>query len=161
MSYEITYRKASLDKHDIDIAVDMMKKLCIYQKMEDLSMINDDNMRKLLGDNAGRGIITYVDGKPVAFMYYYYNYPMLIGEKCIYIDCLYIEEEYRHLGLGSQILKHIANIALDEGCRRLEWLCLTWNTPALNMYEKIGAKTMDNVSLHRVYYDELVDLSGR
>ncbi len=161
MSYEITYRNATLEQQDIELAIDMMKKLCIYQKMEDTSMINEENMRKLLNDGAGKGIIAYVDGKPAAFMYYYYNYPMLIGEKCIYIDCLYIEEEYRHSGIGSHILKYIADLALDEGCRRLEWACLTWNQPALNMYNKIGAKTMDNISLHRVYYDELVALAGR
>ena len=96
MSYEITYRKATLEKEDISLAIDMMKKLCVYQKMDDTSMINEENMRKLLSDGAGSGLITYVDGKPAAFMYYYYNYPMLIGTKCIYIDCLYRELQYLH-----------------------------------------------------------------
>ena len=161
MSYKITYRAATLDKEDISLAVDFMKKLCVYQKMDDTSMINEDNMKGLLSDGAGKGLIVYADDKPAAFMYYYYNYPMLIGTKCIYIDCLYIEEEYRHSGLGTQILQYVANMALDEGYRRLEWACLTWNQPALDMYEKIGAKTMDNISMHRVYYDELVRLAGR
>lgn len=161
MSYKITYRAATLDKEDLSLAVGFMKKLCIYQKMDDTSMINEDNMKVLLSDGAGKGLIVYADDKPAAFMYYYYNYPMLIGTKCIYIDCLYIEEEYRHSGVGTQILQYIANMALDEGCRRLEWACLTWNRPALDMYEKIGAKTMDNISMHRVYYDELVKLAGR
>lgn len=161
MSYKITYRAATLDKEDLSLAVGFMKKLCVYQKMDDTSMINEDNMKVLLSDGAGKGLIVYADDKPAAFMYYYYNYPMLIGTKCIYIDCLYIEEEYRHSGVGTQILQYIANMALDEGCRRLEWACLTWNRPALDMYEKIGAKTMDNISMHRVYYDELVKLAGR
>ncbi len=160
MSYEITYRNATLDQKDIDLAVDMMKKLCIYQKMEDTSMINEENMRKLLADNAGNGIFAYIDEKPVAFMYYYYNYPMLIGDKCMYIDCLYIEEEYRHCGVGTDFLKHISRKALDEGCGRLEWLCLTWNTPALDMYDKIGAKKMDTVSLHRVELETIVKLAN-
>lgn len=159
MSHEITYRNATLSANDIELAVDMMKKLCIYQQMEDTSMINEDNMKSLLGDNAGNGIFAYIDGKPVAFMYYYYNYPMLIGSKCMYIDCLYIEEEYRHCGVGTDFLKYISRAALDEGCGRLEWLCLTWNTPALDMYDKIGAKKMDNVSLHRVDLETIVSLA--
>lgn len=161
MSYEITYKHADRSKEDIDIAVEFMKKLCVYQKMDDSSMINEENMVKLLAEGAGKGLIAFVDDKPVAYMYYYYNYPMLIGTKCIYIDCLYIEEEYRHLGIGTQILKYVANMALDEGCRRLEWMCLTWNKPALDMYDKLGAQKMDNISLHRVYYDNLVKLAGR
>lgn len=159
MSHEITYRNATLNAYDIELAVDMMKKLCIYQQMEDTSMINEDNMKSLLDDNAGKGIFAYIDGKPVAFMYYYYNYPMLIGSKCMYIDCLYIEEEYRHCGVGTDFLKYISRAALDEGCGRLEWLCLTWNTPALDMYDKIGAKKMDNVSLHRVDLETIVSLA--
>lgn len=161
MSHEIIYKYADHSKKDIDIAVDFMKKLCIYQRMDDTSMINENNMIKLLSEGAGKGIIVYVDNKPAAFMYYYYNYPMLIGEKCIYIDCLYIEDEFRRLGIGTKILQYIANLALDEGCRRLEWACLTWNIPALTMYDKIGAKRMDNISLHRVYYDELLKLAGK
>ena len=159
MSHEITYRNATLNAYDIELAVDMMKKLCIYQQMEDTSMINEDNMKSLLDDNAGKGIFAYIDGKPVAFMYYYYNYPMLIGSKCMYIDCLYIEEDYRHCGVGTDFLKYISKVALDEGCGRLEWLCLTWNTPALDMYDKIGAKKMDTVSLHRVDLETLVSLA--
>ncbi|MDO5415281.1 MAG: GNAT family N-acetyltransferase [Bacillota bacterium] len=160
MSYEITYREATIDDKDIYLAVDLMKKLCIYQKMEDTSMINEDNMRKLLADNAGNGIFAYIDGEPVAFMYYYYNYPMLIGNKCMYIDCLYIEDGYRHCGVGTDFLKYISRKALDDGCGRLEWLCLTWNTPALDMYDKIGAKKMDTVSLHRVDLETIVKLAN-
>jgi len=159
MAYEIIFKNATLEESDIELAVDMMRKLCIYQKMDDTSMINADNMKKLLSENAGNGIFAYIDGKPVAFMYYYYNYPMLIGNKCMYIDCLYIEEEYRHCGIGSDFLKHISSIALEEGCGRLEWLCLTWNTPALKMYDKIGAKKMDTVSLHRVDLETIVKLA--
>ena len=161
MSYEITYRNATLEQQDIELAVDMMKKLCIYQKMEDTSMINEENMRKLLDEKAGRGIIAYADGKPAAFMYYYYNYPMLIGCKCMYIDCLYIEEEFRHSGVGTDFLRYIADIALEEGCKRIEWLCLTWNRPALNMYDKIGAKTMDTVSLHRVDHETMIKIADK
>lgn len=160
MSYEITYRKATLDEPDIALATEFMRKLGIYQKMDDISMINEENMKKLLSENAGKGLIAYIDDVPVAFMYYYYNYPMLVGDKCIYIDCLYIEEEYRHSGVGTQILRHISKTALEEGCRRLEWACLTWNRPALDMYDKIGAKKMDTISIHRIYYDDIVKLAG-
>ena len=158
MTYNITYRNATLDNSDIEIAVDFMRKLCIYQKM-DHGVINEENMAKLLSDGAGKGLIAYIDDAPVAFMYYYYNYPMLIGDKGIYIDCLYIEEDFRHCGVGTAILKHVAQMALKEGGRRLEWACLTWNRPALDMYEKIGAHEMDTISIHRMYYDDMIGLA--
>lgn len=161
MSYEIIYRKASLDQHDIELAVKLMKKLCIYQKMEDTSMINEENMRTLLAEDAGRGVFAYIEDKPAAFMYYYYNYPMLMGCKCMYIDCLYIEEEFRHSGIGTKFVKYIADIGLKEGCRRIEWLCLTWNIPALKMYDKLGAKTMDTISLHRVDHETMRKLADK
>jgi len=161
MSYEITYREAILESHDIELAVDMMKRLCIYQKMDDTSVINDENMRKLLAEDAGRGVFAYIDDKPAAFMYYYYNYPMLMGSKCMYIDCLYIEKEFRHSGIGTDFVKYIAGKGIDEGCRRMEWLCLTWNIPALKMYDKLGAKTMDTISLHRVDSETMRKLADK
>ena len=70
MSHEITYRNATLNAYDIELAVDMMKKLCIYQQMEDTSMINEDNMKSLLDDNAGKGIFAYIVGMALPYLEY-------------------------------------------------------------------------------------------
>lgn len=160
MSLDLTIKKVTLADEDIDLAIDMMLKLSEYQKIEDVSMINPVNMRKLLAENAGEAVFGYVDDIPIAFMYYYFNYPVLIGEKCIYIDSLYIEEEYRNQGVGNQMLKYIANKAVAEGYRRLEWTCLNWNEPALKFYDKIGAVRADAISLHRVPYDTIVKIAN-
>lgn len=36
--------------------------------------------------------------------------------KCLYIDVLWVEEEYRHQGLGAQLLKKVEEVAIKSGC---------------------------------------------
>ena len=161
MTYDFSVRKLELCDEDINLAIDFMLKLSEYQKIEDVSMINNDNMIKFLSKDSCEAVFGCVDGKPIAFMYYYFNYPILVGEKCIYIDSLYIDESFRDKGIGHKMINYIANKAVNEGYRRLEWTCLNWNEPALNFYKKLGANRADNISLHRVPYDVIVELANK
>ena len=161
MIYEFTIKKVDLCDEDIELAIDFMQKLSEYQKIEDVSMINKENMIKFLGNDSCEAVFGCIDNKPISFMYYYFNYPILVGEKCIYIDSLYIDENYRKDGIGHKMINYIANKAVEEGYRRLEWTCLNWNEPALNFYKKIGANRADNISLHRVPYDVIVELANK
>ncbi len=34
----------------------------------------------------------------------------------LYIDILWVDEEYRNTGIGSKLLKYVENIARDKGC---------------------------------------------
>ena len=47
--------------------------------------------------------------------------------------------EHRGKGIGKALLQDVARIAAEEGCGRLQWACLDWNTPAVEFYESLGA----------------------
>lgn len=86
---------------------------------------------------------------------------IFFGYKCgegpfIYLEDLYIDESYRGFGGGKMMMKELAKIALKLGCIQLSWSALDWNTPALNFYEKIGAKLQQNMKLTRYCNEELV-----
>lgn len=36
--------------------------------------------------------------------------------KCLYIDVLWIEEKYRHLGYGAKLIKKVEQEAIKQGC---------------------------------------------
>ncbi len=50
---------------------------------------------------------------------------------------------HRRAGVGRALLSHVAGIALERGCGRLEWAALNWNEPALNFYASLGAERLD------------------
>ena len=47
-------------------------------------------------------------------------------------------------------------MAVAEGCGRLEWSVLDWNTPAIEFYRAIGARAMDEWTVYRLAGDALV-----
>ena len=50
---------------------------------------------------------------------------------------------YRRLGLGRALLERVADIGARRGCGRFEWTALRWNANALEFYQKLGARQLD------------------
>ena len=63
--------------------------------------------------------------------------------KTFYLDDIYIMEKYRHIGLGSKIMKAVIKMAKEAGCKKIRWQVSEWNTNAINFYRKLGAEIDD------------------
>jgi GNAT superfamily N-acetyltransferase len=90
---------------------------------------------------------------------YFYNYSTWRAKAGIYLEDLYVREIYRGKRYGWRLLGELAKevVAMDGG--RLTWQVLTWNTPSIQFYEKIGAKAMSEWQTMRVEGDALVELA--
>ena len=73
----------------------------------------------------------------------------------IYLEDLYMDESYRGFGGGKLMMTELARISLKLGCTKLSWSALDWNTPALNFYNKIGARIETNKTMTRFCGAEL------
>jgi len=153
----LVIKKATIE--DAGLLVEYMQKLGEYQKMRENIVISKNKARELLGKGAGEAIFGYVNDRPVAFIYYYENSSAFIGERGIYIDGFYVEEELRGFGYGKQMMKYMAEEAVERGCKRLEWVCLDWNEPAIKFYESLGARKMDIFTTYRLAYDTIEKLA--
>lgn len=150
-------RKATPD--DSKLLVEYMMKLGEYQKMKDSIVITEEKAYELLEKGAGEAIFGYIDEKPVAFIYYYENSSAFIGERGIYIDGFYVEEKLRGCGYGKEMMKYIAKETLARGCKRMEWVCLDWNEPAIKFYASLGARKMDIFTTYRLTPDAIESLA--
>jgi len=79
---------------------------------------------------------------PAGFALYFHNYSTWRGHAGIHIEDLYVNPEHRGKGIGKALLTRVAAIAVAEGCSRLQWDVLEWNTPAIGFYEQMGAKML-------------------
>jgi ribosomal protein S18 acetylase RimI-like enzyme len=61
----------------------------------------------------------------------------------LYLEDLFVEPEFRGLGIGKALLQQVAAIASLKGCPRLQWEVLDWNTPAIEFYRAMGAEFLD------------------
>jgi ribosomal protein S18 acetylase RimI-like enzyme len=76
---------------------------------------------------------------PVGFALYFYNYSTWRGHAGIYLEDLFVRPSFRGRGIGKALFAAVAAIAVEEGCPRLEWAVLDWNTPAIDFYNSLGA----------------------
>jgi GNAT superfamily N-acetyltransferase len=100
------------------------------------------------------------DGRAAGFALCFFNYSTWLGRPGIYLEDLFVEPEFRGLGIGKALLERVAAIAVEKGCLRLEWAVLDWNTPAIEFYRAMGAEFMDEWRSVRVTGEALERLSG-
>jgi GNAT superfamily N-acetyltransferase len=99
---------------------------------------------QLLADGFGPNpyyfcLIAEHDSRPAGFAFYFFNYSTWLGRPGLYLEDLFVEPEFRGLGIGKAILKRVAAIAIEKGCPRMQWEVLDWNTPAIDFYKAMGA----------------------
>jgi GNAT superfamily N-acetyltransferase len=75
----------------------------------------------------------------VGMVLYYYRYSTWKG-KTIHIEDLIVKEDKRGLGLGFKLYSEVIAQGKSDGVRRIEWNVLDWNSPAIEFYERSGAK---------------------
>ena len=92
---------------------------------------------------------------PVGFALYFHNYSTWRGHHGIHIEDLFVLPEHRGKGIGKALLTRVAAIAHAEGCTRLQWDVLEWNTPAIGFYEQLGAKMLMDWRTMRVTGDAI------
>jgi GNAT superfamily N-acetyltransferase len=96
---------------------------------------------------------------PVGFALYFHNYSTWRGHAGIHIEDLYVRREHRGKGVGKALLTRVAAIAVAEGCSRLQWDVLEWNTPAIGFYQQMGAQMLTDWRTMRVVGQRLYALS--
>ena len=94
------------------------------------------------GDPRFYCVIAEWNRAPAGFAFYFFHYSTWLGQPGLYLEDLFVKPELRGKGIGKALLVHLAQIALRENCYGMRWQVLDWNQPAIDFYEKLGAKVM-------------------
>jgi len=86
----------------------------------------------------------------VGYALYFYTYSSFVAKPTLYLEDLFVLEEYRKRGVGFSLFRKCVEIAVAEGCGRMEWAVLTWNAKALRFYERLGARRMSDWYVYRL-----------
>jgi GNAT superfamily N-acetyltransferase len=100
-------------------------------------------------------VIAEVEGQGVGFALFFHNFSTFLGRPGIYLEDLYVRPAARGHGLGQRLLAHLAKLAVERGCGRLEWCVLDWNEGAIRFYRRLGAVSMDEWTTFRLSGDAL------
>jgi GNAT superfamily N-acetyltransferase len=155
------FRIARATERDVPVIFAMIKGLAEYEKMAHLVTATEEALRaSLFGPRpAAEVVIGYADDEPAGFALFLHNYSTFLAQPGIYLEDLFVVPRWRAHGLGKKLLAHLAALAVERGCGRLEWVVLDWNEPAIGFYKKLGAERMDGWTVFRVTGDALRQLT--
>lgn len=156
---KIKFRTAT--KSDLGLIKYFIIQLAIYEKMLDDVVMTEKLLDKwLFKEKRVEVIFGVVDGKEIGFALFFHNFSTFLGRGGLYLEDLYILEEYRGNGYGREFFKKLASIAVERNCGRMEWTCLDWNKPSIDFYLNIGAKPMDEWTTYRLTEDRIKTLAN-
>lgn len=147
---------------DSALIVQFIRDLADYEKLLDTVQTTEADIKAaLFGDNPRAFCdIAQIDGAPVGFALWFYNFSTFVGRHGIYLEDLFVRPEARGSGAGKALLAHLARRCLDENLGRLEWSVLDWNAPSIAFYDRLGAAAMDEWTIRRMTGEALRALAG-
>jgi len=83
------------------------------------------------------------EGQAAGYLIYFMTYSSFLAMPTLYIEDIFVLEEFRRKGIGTELFRFCVQKAKENGCGRIEWCVLTWNTPAIRFYEKQGGVRLD------------------
>ncbi|TME91959.1 MAG: GNAT family N-acetyltransferase [Chloroflexi bacterium] len=106
-------------------------------------------------------VLAEEDGKAVGFALFFHNYSTFLARPGLYLEDLYVLESHRGKGIGKALLAHLAKMAVERGCGRMEWAVLDWNVEAIGFYERLGARPNSDWTVYRLTGESLTRLAGK
>ena len=130
---------------DLPLIGQLIRDLAVYEKLAHEVRFDAEVLgEKLFGTRPyAEVVIGELDGAAQGFALFFHNFSTFEGKPGIYLEDLYVREAARGSGLGKALLAHLAALAVERDCARLEWSVLDWNAPAIGFYRLLGARAMD------------------
>lgn len=137
---------------DLPLIAQLIRDLADYEKLAHEVRFDEAVMgEKLFGARPyAEVVIGELNGAAQGFALFFHNFSTFEGKPGIYLEDLFVRPAARGSGLGKALLSHLAMLAVERDCARLEWSVLDWNEPAIGFYKKLGARFMDEWTVMRV-----------
>jgi len=129
-----------------------IRELAEYERLQhEVVATAEDVRRTLFGAHPyAHALLACLDGEPVGYAIYFYNYSTFLCRPGIYVEDVFVRPGGRGHGIGRRVFEHLARLALEQHCGRLEWAVLDWNETAIHFYRRLGATPNDEWTTYRV-----------
>jgi GNAT superfamily N-acetyltransferase len=140
---------------DVQLLFDLILELAAYEKMADEVAGDPEVLRhSLFEEKAAEALLLETaDGEAVGYAIFFTTFSTFECRSGIWLEDVYVRPEHRRGGIGRLVMEHLAKLALDRGHVRLDWVALEWNEPALNFYDQLGARRLDDWKMLRLEKD--------
>jgi GNAT superfamily N-acetyltransferase len=146
---------------DVPIIFQLIRDLATYERAPNEVRATETQLTDVLfGEKpVAEVLLAFEDDMPIGFAVFFHNFSTWLGKPGLYLEDLFVKPEVRGKGYGRALLIHLAKIARDRSCGRMEWAVLDWNEPAIQFYKKIGAHPLDEWKIFRLTGDGIARLA--
>lgn len=152
---EIRIRKAKED--DFPAILLLIKELADYEKAPE-KVTNSVALMNKEKDYFNCFVAETENNEIVGMALYFFAYYTWVG-KSLYLDDIYVRENFRNMKIGSALLRKIFETAKEQDCKRIRWQVLNWNESAIEVYRKAGAGIDDEWLNCTMEYDMIKNFS--
>ena len=146
---------------DVPTILQLIRELAEFEQLLHEVVASESDVHDALfgGRPAAEAVIGRADGAVAGFALFFHSYSTFRGRAGIYLEDLYVRPQYRGRGYGKALLTHLAGLAVQRRCARMEWAVLDWNRGAIEFYESLGARPVDGWTVYRLT-DEALRRAG-
>jgi GNAT superfamily N-acetyltransferase len=132
---------------DVPELLAMIRELADYENLaEQVSITESDLARTLFGPDAiVHDWIMEEGGDVVGHALWFRTFSTFMGKTGIWLEDLYVRPDHRRKGHATELLTRLR----QETGGRLEWEVLEWNVPAMDFYQRLGARPMAGWTRYR------------
>jgi GNAT superfamily N-acetyltransferase len=152
----------ALQPDDVPGLLELIDGLADYEK---LARPDADARARLASDALTtpprfRTLLAEVDGALVGYAIYFFTYSTFLARPTLYLEDVFVLPQSRGQGAGVALFRACAREAVVNGCGRMEWQVLSWNTPSIEFYERLGARHNAEWLPFRLDGDALASVGG-
>ena len=139
-------------ENDVPVLLGFIRELAEYEHLSHEVVADAKTLaRSLFGERrVAEAVIASRGGADVGFVLFFHTFSTFLGRPGLYVEDLYVKPEHRGFGVGKALLRHVARLALDRDCGRVEWAVLDWNEPSIRFYERVGARPLSDWTTYRL-----------
>lgn len=154
-------RIAPAREEDVPAILRLIRALADYEKLTNQVVATEADLRNaIFGERPiVEVVMAFAGDQPIGFALFFHNFSTFVGRPGLYLEDLFVVPEWRGRGVGRGLLAHLARIAVERNCGRMEWAVLEWNEPAIGFYKRLGADVMDDWRLCRLTGDALASVA--
>jgi GNAT superfamily N-acetyltransferase len=142
----------TLTPDEIPILLELIFELARFERLEHEVKATVDSLQEAFfaAQSAAGALLARSGGEPAGYAIYFFTFSSFVGRRGIWLEDVYVRPGFRQQGLGRGLLRAVAQVGAERNCGRFEWTALNWNKPALDFYNRLGARTMDEWVLLRL-----------
>lgn len=142
---------------DVPMVYSLIQRLAEYERLSHELEATEDGIRDaMFGDwPIIEVLLAYVGPEVAGYALFFHTFSTFVGQRGLYLEDLFVVPEHRGRGIGKRLLAHLAKLASERRCRRMEWAVLDWNESAIRFYKSIGAVPMGDWTTYRLTGDAL------